>query len=51
MDDPREAKDQVVPSEEERPPFFSTWSRLYTAVLASLIIYVVLMLVFMRAFT
>lgn len=50
MNDPREEKNQEPSVEEERPPFFSTWRRLYAAVLGSLIFYVFLMLVFMKVF-
>ncbi len=36
--------------EEERPPLFSTWWRLYVAVLGSLVFYIILMLIFMKVF-
>jgi hypothetical protein len=51
MDNPREDKNQNTAAEEEHPPLFLTWSRLYAAVLGSLLIYIILMLVFMKVFT
>ncbi len=40
-----------LPPEEEHPPLLSTWPRLYAAVVGSLILYILLMLFFMKVFT
>jgi disulfide bond formation protein DsbB len=35
----------------DRPPFFTSWSRVYTAVLAFLALLIILFYVFMKAFS
>jgi hypothetical protein len=36
--------------ERERPPFFSSWGRLYAAVLLNLALQILLFIIFTRAF-
>ncbi|MEX2116737.1 MAG: hypothetical protein WEB37_07615 [Bacteroidota bacterium] len=51
MDEKKVDQSSESPLEQEPPPLLSTWPRLYAAVLGSLILYILLMLIFMKVFT
>lgn len=48
---PASPDDMPTPDVNEPPPFLGTWGRVYGTVLGFLALLVILMLVFMRAFS